>query len=158
MSFVGMSLLIVHMKIIRIDEETCQWASSGFFEWDSNLFKHMTALCIVIAPSIGPASAWPARPPATPMQTRFVGITYHIYYTSLYLFVSIQYHAPVDRCQLQCGKSPVVGYLWLSMEVWLYYFTLLVGEIHGSQYWLSDYWLVYFCMCPIANKKASIEM
>ena len=58
------------LNSVRSSESTkklAQRASSGLFEWDSNLFELITVLCTITAQNIGPASAWPAGPPATPM-------------------------------------------------------------------------------------------
>ena len=43
-SFVCISLHTARKKIAKIDEETHQRAISGFFKWDSDLFKLMTVL------------------------------------------------------------------------------------------------------------------
>ena len=55
-------VLMYRMQVItkkifaRINKEAYQWANSGFFEWDSHLFK----LRIVTAQNFGLESTWPA--------------------------------------------------------------------------------------------------
>ena len=62
-----MQLLILNSKPKSTGKLT-KWASSGFFEWDSDLFELVTILCIATAQNnIGLASVYLARPPAVPI-------------------------------------------------------------------------------------------
>ena len=122
-----MTALKKRWKINLIIAYHGQRSSSGFFEWDSDLFKLMTVLCIVIAQKIGPAGTWFVAMPAMSIEPLHVTSSpidnslLHSKIVSQYKCMPHSSHSHnSSRIPAQMGASPLGLYyasLWRNAKV-----------------------------------------